>query len=109
MAHIVGWQQEVVEAGVGSWQAVGGRAVAGDDKGWLQRGQSLDGHAVRACHKEEQPLLLLLAEAVHHFPEPCDHLHPGKSGSLSEQLRDRLADRGASQKMQHLHMTAHNP
>ena len=74
-AHIVGRQQEVVEAGVGGGQAVGGGPLRADDKGRLQGGQPLDGHPVGARHKEQQPLLLLLAEAVHHLPEPCHHLH----------------------------------
>ncbi len=65
----------MIEAGVGSGQAIGGGPISGDDKGRLQRGQPFDGDPVGARDEEQQPLLLLLAEAVDHLPEPGYHLH----------------------------------
>ena len=60
----------MVKAGVGGGEAVGGGPVAADDKGRLQGSQPLDGNAVAARNKKQQPLLLLLVKCVHHLPEP---------------------------------------
>ena len=72
--YLVIWQQQVVEAGVGSGQpvAVGPSPADGEKRG--QAGQALDGNPVTACHKEQQLLLLLRLQAVDHFPEPLDCL-----------------------------------
>lgn len=76
--HLVVWQQQVVEAGVGSGQPVTVRPRPADGERGGQTGQALDGHPVTACHKEQQLFLLLLRQTMDHFPEPFHHLqtHP---------------------------------
>lgn len=73
-AHLVVWQQQVVEAGVGSGQPVTVRPSPADSEGGCEAGQPLDRHPITACHKEQQLLLLLLLQAMHHLPEPFHHL-----------------------------------
>ena len=72
--YLVIWQQQVVEAGVGSGQPVAVGPSPADGEGRGQAGQALDGNPVTACHKEQQLLLLLRLQAVDHFPEPLDCL-----------------------------------
>lgn len=81
----------MIEAGVGCGEAIGGGPVTGDNKWGLQGSQPLDWNAVGARDKKQQPLLLLLAEAVHDVPEPPDHLppanHPLSSYTIIPDLR----------------------
>ena len=64
----------MVEAGVRCGQPIAVWAGPADGEGGGQAGQAFDGYPVTACHKEQQLLLLIRLQAVHHLPEPLHSL-----------------------------------
>ena len=63
-----------MEAGVHSWQVASGGAVERNCEARRQGSKPIDRHPISACNEGQEALLLGLIEAMHHLPEPLDHL-----------------------------------
>ena len=64
----------MVEACMCSGQPISVWSRPADGEVGCQACQAFDGNPIAACHEEQQLLLLLRLQAVHHLPEPLYHL-----------------------------------